>query len=473
MAINLTFATYEEMRSLPRIGHVTATHLIQVRDDCQLYGRPFNFMALSEKPYIKTTFRSLLLKGECYFEDKTGSPSYLDPGYSDIAVGEESQDDDGGKEQALSPEVDREQATAPSKPFQHPMFEDESLGEIPDKDGRKKQALSPEGDREQAMAPSISSQDEMLDILKTISGNMKSLQLTMQEICQRQDEFDNWMSSYEQLQATHLSKNPDVRSKMEVPYNPRQSSHELPAQSEERSSPVDCNFRHPDRQEAKPYVPKLKSYNGGECFRAWLTKFESFRRYYRWTDNDALFYLVGHLTDEPSEFYENLRPEVKNSYASTTEALIKMYEKKITPSTKRSELSSIYQKEDESIDAFSKRIKTLAYQAYPTSSDEMIEDQALQAFLRGCTDIYAAEIALIREPTTLDDAVQYTKVAVANHSLLEEKRPHRARHVSFKNEFSIRQGQQPGKAEHQDAFTEIIGMLRKLESKVTSNTLSS
>ena len=94
---------------------------------------------------------------------------------------------------------------------------------------------------------------------------------------------------------------------------------------------------------------------------------------------------------------EDLRPEVKSSYTSTTEALIKMYEKKITPTTKRSELSSIYQKEDESIDAFSKWIKTLAYQANSTSSDELIKNQAPQAFLRGCIDTYAAEITLIRE----------------------------------------------------------------------------
>ena len=103
----------------------------------------------------------------------------------------------------------------------------------------------------------------------------------------------------------------------------------------------------------------------------------------------------------------------------------------------------------------------------------MIENQALQALMGGCTDTYAAEIALIREPTTLDDAVQYTKVTVANHSMLQEKRPHRARQISFMNQFSIRQVQQPEKAQHQDVFTEIISMLRKLESKVTSNTLFS
>ena len=73
-------------------------------------------------------------------------------------------------------------------------------------------------------------------------------------------------------------------------------------------------------------------------------------------------YLVGLLTDKPSEFYENLRPEVNDSYASTTEALIKMYERKIT-----SELSSIYQKEDESIDAFSNgsRLCPIKYIPHP------------------------------------------------------------------------------------------------------------
>ena len=65
---------------------------------------------------------------------------------------------------------------------------------------------------------------------------------------------------------------------------------------------------------------------------------------------------------------------MKLSYLRTTAALVKMYGKKITPSTKRSELNSIFQKEGESIDMFGKRIKTLAYQAYPGSSDGMIEN---------------------------------------------------------------------------------------------------
>ena len=124
------------------------------------------------------------------------------------------------------------------------------------------------------MAPSTSSQDQMLDIMKTISGNFETLQVTVQEICRRQDELDNWMSSYKQLQEAQIL-HPDVRSKMEVLYNPR--SHESPVQFEERSSPADCNICHPDRQEAKPYVPKMKSYNGEECFCAWLTKFKSFQ----------------------------------------------------------------------------------------------------------------------------------------------------------------------------------------------------
>ena len=70
--------------------------------------------------------------------------------------------------------------------------------------------------------------------------------------------------------------------------------------------------------------------------------------------------------------------------------------------------------------------------------------------------------------------MQYTKVAVANHSMLQEKRPHRARQVSFADEFSVRQVQekQQETPQYQQAFSKIIGMLRKLENKLSSNAPS-
>ena len=85
MAIILTIATYEGLRSLPKVGHAMANHLIQVRDSCKLEGRPFNFTSLAEKPHVQTIFDSLIRKGECFFEDKTGTPSELDPVCSDVA----------------------------------------------------------------------------------------------------------------------------------------------------------------------------------------------------------------------------------------------------------------------------------------------------------------------------------------------------------------------------------------------------
>ena len=286
MAVNLTIATYEGLRSLPKVGHATANHLIQVRDSCKLENRPFNFTSLAEKPHVQTIFDSLIRKGECFFEDKTGTPSELDPICSDVASGGNSQDD-GEKEQApaqLAPEVDKGQASSLQ-----------------------------------------SSQEQILDIIKNISFKMGDFQLSLQELHRRQDDLDSKVHSVQQSQAA-VTQGPDVRPKMEAPSNPRRSSREPPVQYQgRRNAPVDQNNRQPDRHDAKSYIPKLKSYIGVECFPAWLTKFENFQGYYRWTDNDALFYLIGLLVDEPSEFFENLRPEVKLSYLRTTAALVKTY----------------------------------------------------------------------------------------------------------------------------------------------------
>ena len=101
---------------------------------------------------------------------------------------------------------------------------------------------------------------------------------------------------------------------------------------------------------------------------------------------------------------------------------------------------------------------------------EVINNQGLHAFLRGCSDIQAAEIALIREPTTLDEAADYTKIAVSNHSMLMEfnrdKKP-KTRQATFADENDNENQTQ------KDSFSEVLSILNKIESAVTQQKSSS
>lgn len=56
--------------------------------------------------------------------------------------------------------------------------------------------------------------------------------------------------------------------------------------------------------------------------------------------------------------------------------------------------------------------------AYPTANMEVFETLARESVLKDCNNIEAAELALFRDPQTLNQAVQYTQTATHNHKLL-------------------------------------------------------
>ena len=492
MSVNLIEAGYEELRGLSQIGHASATHIIDIRNECNLQKVPFTFHDLAGKPTIQTAIGTLLRGGQCYFE---GQP---------LPFELEDKLDDGDAVGGVATADDKDSETQGNQPTKSPKSASQK------KSPRGSLAMSKPVRQPEPQRPTRD--DEILSLMQNMTISMKDIQKSMREMELRQDSLESWRSSVLQGEATQAAIGPDVRPRVKYQVSAeagvsgadrssrrdeyidnlsqyvdeRSSSPQfLPPgrnphrqQSDQRQDSWEQNGRVPSSNDSgqnvsadrgrserhhKEYIPKLKYYDGKECFQAWLKKFENFRRHYRWDDDDSLFYLVGLLIEEASEFYEDLHPDVQDKYASTTQALLQMFSKKATPAAKKAELNSIRQGEGKNIDEFKKRIKILVHQAYPRMGQEVINNQGLHAFLRGCSDIQAAEIALIREPTTLDEAADYTKIAVSNHSMLMEfhrdKKP-KTRQVTFADEYDICQVQkQPKPNENQpqkDSFSEVL-----------------
>ena len=106
----------------------------------------------------------------------------------------------------------------------------------------------------------------------------------------------------------------------------------------------------------------------------------------------------------------------------------------------------------------------------------MLEDLGIGFYSRGCIDRYAVEIVMIRDPKTLKEAIQFTKVAQSNHSFIGQSKMS-VRNVTFADEgnVSVRRMQggdspQGGQAQLKDGslekMTDILSkMLTVIESQ--------
>lgn len=188
---------------------------------------------------------------------------------------------------------------------------------------------------------------------------------------------------------------------------------------------------------ARPTIPKLAPYNGSTDFYAFATKFDTIADCCKWNDEIKLIQLVGALTGKALEVYAWQEPSIRQSYNRSRDQLLKMFGKRKDPIIYRAELTSIRQTEDETLEEFGQRVRQTATRAYPTASTEVFETLAREAFLKGCCNAEAAELALFRDPQTLNDAVQYTQTAAHNHRLLARQGRSRMRHVSFNDQSPV------------------------------------
>ena len=176
--------------------------------------------------------------------------------------------------------------------------------------------------------------------------------------------------------------------------------------------------------------PKVTPYDGSTDFHAFAAKFEIIAKCCQWDDQNKLLHLVSALTGKALDCYAWQEPEVMNNYTLVKDQLMKMFGKIKDPIIQRAELAAMRQRDEETIEEFGQRVRQIATRAYPTANTEVFETIAREAFLKGCSDVNAAELALYRDPQTLNQAIKFTQTAAHNHNLLSKNKP-KVRHVSF------------------------------------------
>lgn len=134
-------------------------------------------------------------------------------------------------------------------------------------------------------------------------------------------------------------------------------------------------------------INQLKEYRYGQNFTIWGKRFRRYLKYTRTPQQDALDMLLSNVDDKTTELLESVEAKMTDSQRSDPDLFIPLLEQAIYPAGEirglRAELlgGDLVQKDDETIDDFASRVRSLGNRAYHNADDR--EEPCLHAFLRG------------------------------------------------------------------------------------------
>ena len=173
---------------------------------------------------------------------------------------------------------------------------------------------------------------------------------------------------------------------------------------------------------------KIKPFDGSTNFEHFLVKFNLYTDHLE--ERGKLVNLVSLLDGRALEEYCKASEKVRDSYFHTVSLMSKCFSKHESSKLARKALSGIKQRDQESLEDFGNRVRIMTLNAYRGMGDEIFEQMAIEAFMRGIADKDITEKVLFMEPVTLEQAIEKACNLHATMQILGMKTS-RARQVSF------------------------------------------
>ena len=201
-----------------------------------------------------------------------------------------------------------------------------------------------------------------------------------------QDEANTKSALFDELSK---SKNTDTRESAPSSSKGHSASigHSSNYREASNSSPDDGR-REETRITARMTAPK--EYKHGEDFTTWCSRFRRYLRASRIQRDDAFELLLNNVDDRTLDKLEPVADRMSHDERRDPDLFIAIFEQAIYPKSDiralRQKLTNgnMVQEEDEDIDTFAARIRSLAKRAYSDSSNR--HEPCLNAFLNGIKD---------------------------------------------------------------------------------------
>ena len=118
----------------------------------------------------------------------------------------------------------------------------------------------------------------------------------------------------------------------------------------------------------------------GERFKDWLYDFEALIGEANYSESRKLLLFRASLIKDARESFNSLQPEQVNTLAKAAVGMSRLYDIGLDTVEYVQEIEKLERREDEQLEYFLNRIKTLVRKAYPESNLQMLERLEIEHF---------------------------------------------------------------------------------------------
>ncbi|CAC5375551.1 unnamed protein product [Mytilus coruscus] len=180
-----------------------------------------------------------------------------------------------------------------------------------------------------------------------------------------------------------------------------------------------------------PIAPKLATFDGKSEWKPYYLQFIHIANKYNWDTQQKLDKLIECLREKALNSFSTRPLSIQTDFKLLGDKLNQRFGNKDLPYTIRRQLQDVRQNGDEMIDEFAERVQEMATDGYIDTPEHVVETISVDAFLKGCTDKKAALLAMEKNPTRMDQALQFVKSSIHNQRVLLGYKKSDVRRVQF------------------------------------------
>ena len=174
------------------------------------------------------------------------------------------------------------------------------------------------------------------------------------------------------------------------------------------------DFSRSDRAEQAP-TRKLATYDGTTSWDSFIFQFDRMANSFRWPEEERINHLMECLREEALEHFTFI-PDA-SSYNTIKLKMRQLFQVELTPTTARINARELRQQENESEEAFSKRVIKMVRIGYRDEGEATWNRMAIDTFIQGCSNSEAKTVVLNADPKGFPEAIRLMKQAVAADSI--------------------------------------------------------
>ena len=215
-------------------------------------------------------------------------------------------------------------------------------------------------------------------------------------------------------------------------------------------------------------LPKNLTYDGTGNWSAFKMKFTRYAKTCEWTEDECLNCLCWCLVRKALDYYAVISKSKQSfSYKRLLKKLEERFGEHELPKTALSRFQQLTQNSGESLEEWSDRLLTLGSKAFKGLPDSYAEEQVIDRFCLDLSDKEAGEHVALKEPGTIQQAIQAVRKYQRVHNTIKPKRESKKKiEVATEEEHVYAVGKTEVKGKTSPDVSAFLDALKQLEERL-------